>query len=360
MYELIYSSSSENFLSEDPCLVPVAWTEGMPGTFISIVDAMMEYIEAAVSYLAEVPDRNAIYLKRKVFLGEKKFCLLIKIFFIGTDHCGKNQILIHHFFFDSHDKEFAASGASFTFMLDDNNFLESWDCKASLLSPFIARHKMLSNNIALQWQSLAGDAGWAGVIAEKFLENSSEPFFVECPDEVPAYIIAELIAEVARLIPHSKHFEFTYNSLFLQEKQNWDCFLRFCPVNSTPIKELKEKKSENFISFIQPAEIKDDLKEKALVLLARKGLMKNERKFPGSPAATIGTVKTFRRIKRKVSTEAGYLRSKLIKMPEKNNSTANMFSLMRFHHWLILLIFVLGGIFLCLLFLVYALHAKTL
>ena len=61
--------------------------------------------------------------------------------------------------------------------------------------------------ICTTWASLAGDAGWAGALAQSFLDGRSAVVWVEKQDDATA-----LFAEAARLLPPSERWSVTFNS----------------------------------------------------------------------------------------------------------------------------------------------------
>ena len=80
------------------------------------------------------------------------------------------------------------------------------------------------------WQSAAGDAGWAGVLASSFLRDQSKPIHVIYGagiDPLP------LVDEAIRLLPDWARWRATFSTYFLQPVAGTPCAWRFC-LEGTP------------------------------------------------------------------------------------------------------------------------------
>jgi len=272
MYELIYTTVSRGLLLGRSGFCPVAWTQGMPANFIPLLDRMDSYIH-------QLPDQNPTqdeaaicYSCRHCTFGRKSLVLVSRIAAAGLDLQGKNNKIAHHFIFDDAQEYAALPDGGISVCMAEENFLSRWDQAPGLLPPFSPQTRSLSSSFAQQWESITGDAGWAGVIAEFFLRGMSPGFYVAYPPGTPDRILLELIAEIVRLLPKSRLPEFTFSTLFVQSPVNWDCFLRFSLTESALLLPLQQSKAKHFLSFTDPKPVPAEWEDWELVGQARKGL----------------------------------------------------------------------------------------
>jgi hypothetical protein len=274
MYELVYTSVPRGLLLGRSGFCPVAWTQGMPANFVPLLDRMDSYIHQLPEQAWD--EAATCYSCRYCKLGRKSIVLISRIAASGLDFQGKRNKIAHHFIFDDPQEYAALPEGGISVCLADENFLNRWEQPPGLLPPFSPQTRSLSSSFAQQWESITGDAGWAGVIAEFFLRGESPGFYVAYPLGAPDRIILELIAEVARLLPKDRLAKFTFSTLFVQTPINWDCFLRFCLPDSPLLIPLQQNKARHFLSFTDPFPVPLEWQDWPLVKQARKGLLPRE------------------------------------------------------------------------------------
>lgn len=288
MYELIYTSVSRGLLLGRSGFCPVAWTQGMPANFIPLLDRMDNYIHQLPEQQWKEEETAICFSCRHCKFGRKSIVLVSRIAGSGLDFQGKNNKIAHHFIFDDLQEYAGLAEGGVSVCLAEENFLNRWEQPPGLLPPFSPQTRSLGSAFAQQWESITGDAGWAGVIAEFFLRGESPGFYVACPAGTPDRILLELIAEVARLLPKDRLPEFTFSTLFVQAPVNWDCFLRFCPSDSPLLIPLQQSHARHFLSFTDPRPVPQEWEDCPLVQQARKGLPSREEQLnniivPDSP-----------------------------------------------------------------------------
>ena len=77
--------------------------------------------------------------------------------------------------------------------------------------------------IAHAWQSLTGDAGWAGTLAESFLADPRRPAFLIFE---PGMDLLPLLVEALGLLPPEKRWEVEFSTYFTQLPQGLSCAWR--------------------------------------------------------------------------------------------------------------------------------------
>ena len=120
------------------------------------------------------------------------------------------------------------------------------------------------------WEVVTGDAGWAGVIAEYFLESPEKGFYIVFdPDIVDQGNLMVLFSEIADLFPEENRNLFTYSTLYGGDYENCDCFLRALPVNDPRLDEIFSQNRELCLLLDAAGPIPEKYESSPLVDLAR-------------------------------------------------------------------------------------------
>ena len=98
------------------------------------------------------------------------------------------------------------------------------------------------------WESAAGDAGWAGVVASAFLRDQSKPIHVVWQDGIEPLA---LVGEVLSLMPDWARWRATFSTYFLQPVAGTPCALRFC-LAGTPAAEAAHQSKGLVVDLTRP------------------------------------------------------------------------------------------------------------
>ena len=118
------------------------------------------------------------------------------------------------------------------------------------------------------WQRIAGDAGWAGVVAEAAMKQSRRPVCMLC---LPEQEMLPLIAEAIALLPESRRWEISFNTYFTGLPSNALCAWRCC-LSGTPAaaEAARHAKSGLLIDLSRPDRL-GNLPSNQWVDMARSG-----------------------------------------------------------------------------------------
>jgi hypothetical protein len=98
------------------------------------------------------------------------------------------------------------------------------------------------------WESAAGDAGWAGVVASAFLRDQSKPIHVVWQDGMDPLA---LVGEVLSLMPDWARWRATFSTYFLQPVAGTPCALRFC-LAGTPAADAAHQSKGLVVDLTRP------------------------------------------------------------------------------------------------------------
>jgi hypothetical protein len=163
----------------------------------------------------------------KLTVSGKTLSVLSRVCASGLDHTGRSNKFAHHVVLEG--REQPAGGPAW--LLEQPGFVEAaWDGKVRTLAggraprpgdrpPAPCRH----------WQERAGDAGWAGVLAESFLRDPSRPAYLLYPaglDPLP------LLAEALALLTPDRRWQVTFSTYFTSLPPGVSCAWRCVPLEA--------------------------------------------------------------------------------------------------------------------------------
>ena len=151
-----------------------------------------------------------------VRIAGKKWQILSRVQAAGLDHTNRSNFFAHHIAVPFPVPKTTSPTAAVS------SFASKWDFRAEELAqcrPLSAAPESLRQ--CRSWQVVTGDAGWAGVIAQR-LENSERVNLVFSPGTA----LLPLVAEALALLPLDKQWTSTFSTYYCNVSQLADCQLR--------------------------------------------------------------------------------------------------------------------------------------
>lgn len=284
MLELIYTSTKAGLQMGRSGFASVAWTRGIPTNLIEPLESLSGYKPVFAPNDENSKNNPVAYSYLQLKYGNYYFKVMSRVAYAGLDYTGRSNKIAHHIVLENMDELLSLPLGPVSAFLDSQNFVTQWNKPAEVLP---AKTRLLSplspaSLVAKNWLRITGDAGWAGVIAERFMnyirdkKNStiSNSLYLEFDISMNTDVIIALIAEVAALLPREYLSDFTFSTYFLKPHNNADCFLRATLTNTPSLNAIKNLKPNDIISLITKSEIPSEFEASPLVLIARTGLTK--------------------------------------------------------------------------------------
>jgi hypothetical protein len=170
---------------------------------------------------SRAPLNPVAFSHMQVTVGGTPFHVLSRVGFAGLDYTGRSNKLAHHVVLEP--SELPRGGPAW--LLDQPGFLqETWNGQVGLLTD---RRDVpqgdIHPRICQAWQTVTGDAGWAGVVAESFLADPKKPvYLVYEPGQNPLPLVAEALS----LLPHERRWDVTFSTYFTTLPQGVVCAWR--------------------------------------------------------------------------------------------------------------------------------------
>ncbi|MBO5307907.1 MAG: hypothetical protein J6C40_07890 [Lentisphaeria bacterium] len=272
MYEYICISAQVEPKNQDCTLTTVSSTIDIPEELCRELEKISCFSTPGIAC------DPVVLSSMKLLCGNEEYPFLSHVS-PSTD--GEERVAHHLVFRNTKELEMCPGMAPGVLRCD--NFCVDWELlpeKLPLRMHLKARKRL--GHRAYLWEALLGDAGWAGVVAERFLAHPDKPLYLEfSPEYIDSYGLLELFGEVYFLLPESVRADFTFTTVFTGESENCSCFLRAVPSGSPLLEKIREQ-AAYLLKQDAPGEIPQEYAASPLVKAARE--MKPE--LPSIPLAS--------------------------------------------------------------------------
>lgn len=184
-----------------------------------------------------------VYSHYRFQLGGQRINFLSRVAPYGTDYSGRTNKLAHHIL--ARTENLPECGPA-QLMLQNNFFVTEWDGTTNLISSQKQLPNARTENFkAVTWEATTGDAGWAGVLAQHYIDSPSQPVFIIYE---PGTVILPLLAEVLSLLSPEKRWDATFNTYATSLPQGSDCWCRCCLPSSPILNEARKTRNALIIN----------------------------------------------------------------------------------------------------------------
>ena len=234
--ELIYTSVPKGLKAGSDGYCTVAYTDGMPVNLIKILESFSDY-----SFL-NLDDPNlesspVSFRHYRHTIGNQTYNILSRVAFSGFDYTKRSNKLAHHIVLSPDERCFGGP-AWLSIQNEKPLFKTEWgkEDKPELIKheKFVPQGSDKLSGELSTWKALAGDAGWAGKLAEQYMDNPDKPSYIVYDIEDGDKTLS-LIREALLLIPEKNRWQVTYNTYFTVVRGaecNWRCCLKGASVLS--------------------------------------------------------------------------------------------------------------------------------
>ena len=272
--ELVHTSATHGLRPGSSGFCTVAATRDLPPSLVPRLEALAGYR----------PGPSGKGPVSKAFLRLESagatLVVLARIAPAAPDHTGRSNKLASFLVLGEH--ELPAAGPAWA--LAQHGLLRTeWLGEPSFidLPPVVPESTEPVLRPASAWAAVAGDAGWAGVVASAFLREQQRPVHVVLPESVDSL---PLVDEVVALLPAWARWKMTFSTYFMQSVAGAPCCLRIC-IDGTPA-AAAARQSKGLV--VDCTRILPPPRESRFVRMARSGVLEDEdigfRPSPGHAA----------------------------------------------------------------------------
>lgn len=220
--ELYYTSSPRGLRPGASGLCTVAMTRTMSAALAARLESLCGYRPPAEGIPIE---RWPVALSHWIVdVGGVERHILASVRPVRPDHTMRSNTLAH--FAVLHTSERDPAGAAWMLAQPETS-ATSWSGEPRLLDAERAMPRGGPSGACrcITWHSTAGDAGWAGVLANAAMLDPSKPTTVICPAGTR---VLDLVAEALSLVPAAHRWRVTFTTYFTQPIAGLRCTWRFC------------------------------------------------------------------------------------------------------------------------------------
>jgi len=273
--EIVYTSAEKGLKQGSRGFCTVVSTAGMSLALAERLESMSGYRHAFPLHDPQASMNPVCFSHVTTRLAGKSLHVISRVADAGQDYTGRSNKLAHHLVIDN---VASMPGGPARLMAEPGVIVEQWDGNVRNVPPRELRCAPLPASIPLvAWQSLTGDEGWAGSVAEQLLQNPA-----------PVSIIFKagtdtltLVREVLDLVPAPQRWNVTFSTYFTRLLAGAECQLRFV-LNDTP--EATSLRNDARARVIDLTSSLPAATGGTLVAMARKGQLTPQEPAP-TPAA---------------------------------------------------------------------------
>ena len=227
--ELLYTSAPKGLRQGTRGFCTVISSAGMPSNLASKLESLSGYRQMYAPESADAAKNPVAFSHLTFSLGGQTTSVLSRVAAYGTDYSGRTNKLAHHVVPDRTEQ--TPSGPAWA-LQQPGLMRAKWngECQTTATGPTIP-HGQLTPALCQTWQTLTGDAGWAGVLAETWTQRQSKPVWIVFPVEQQASLL-QLFVEASALLPQNQRWNATFSTYATQLPPDIHCSVR-CVVDGT-------------------------------------------------------------------------------------------------------------------------------
>lgn len=220
--ELYYTSSPRGLRPGTSGLCTVAMTRTMSAALAARLESLCGYRPPVEGTPIDAwPTALSHWI---IDVGGVERHILASVRPVRPDHTMRSNTLAH--FAVLHASELDAAGAAWMLAQPETS-AASWSGEPRLLDAERAMPRGGPQGVrrCVTWHATAGDAGWAGVLANAAMLDPSRPTTIIYPAGAR---VLELVAEAMSLVPAAHRWRVTFTTYFTQPIAGLRCTWRFC------------------------------------------------------------------------------------------------------------------------------------
>ncbi len=233
--ELFYTSAPKGLRPGSQGFCTVAATRGLSAALTEKLESLSGYRPLFPPHDARAGLNPVAFAHVRISAGGRTYTVVSRIGPAGLDYTERPNKFAHHVVLDA--AELPAGGPAW--LLRQRGFLESrWDGQVQVLSAGrLPPRGDVAPDVCRNWQTLTGDAGWAGVLAEAFQADPTRLVYLIFE---PGMDVLPLLAESLALLPPEQRWEVTFSTYFTGLPQGAQCLWRCVPHGSPEAKGARQ------------------------------------------------------------------------------------------------------------------------
>jgi len=261
--ELHYTSVPRGLRPGTRGFCTVAVTPQIPGPLVDRLEALSSYQPVFSLHDPSAALNPIVFSHLHLTVSGKAVSVLSRIGPAGLDYSARPNKYAHHVVLEGNERPVGGPA----WLLTQPDFMQAvWDGEPrEIPTGRIPPQGDRLPGVARTWQTLTGDAGWAGVLAEAFLADPKRLVFLVFR---PGMDLLPLFLEATALLPASRRWEIDFSTYFSQLPQGVACSWRGVLEGSDEAKNARRLPNALFLDLCWPL---GRAEGGSLVYLARTG-----------------------------------------------------------------------------------------
>lgn len=219
--ELVYTSAPKGLKPGSQGFCTVVATKGLPDLLRERAEALSGYRVAFPAHSAQAGLNPVAWSHLAWSLGGSRLHILSRVGHAGLDFEGRINKIAHHLLLEPSD--FVPAGPAWL-LAQPGVMRAAWDGRIGWLpADRVLPHGDVPPRRCSAWEGATGDPGWAGMLAESFLDDPSRPAFLEF---TPGRDLLPLVAEAIALLPPERRWDVTFSTYYTGLPQDISCAWR--------------------------------------------------------------------------------------------------------------------------------------
>jgi|694.fasta_scaffold07065_5 hypothetical protein len=220
--ELLYTSAPQGLKQGSRGFCTVQSTAGMPINLAMKLESLSGYRHLYPPGDSRAALNPVAWSHLRFSLGGRTVSVLSRIADYGLDYSQRTNKLAHHLVLDAP----LPPAGPVTLIQQPGVLKTSWDGKCTTLPPpMIPGVSAPGPGICRTWQRLTGDAGWAGMVAQHWMQPRAKPLHLIFAESQSSQLM-QLLAESMALLPPSMFWEATFSTYVTSLPPDIDCKVR--------------------------------------------------------------------------------------------------------------------------------------
>jgi hypothetical protein len=222
-YELCYTSAPRGLMPGCSGFCTVKMTRGTPVALRELLESMSTYrrMEAIAGNSSDSP--VAFSFQTGMAAG-RRWRILSRIQSAGLDHTNRGNFFAHHVAIE----EKGDTSSDPAWLLSKSGALvDRWDYRVEEIAARELPPGREPPRPCALWQAVAGDAGWAGAIADLLVAGKNVYLAYE-----PSTTVFPLLAEIISVLEPAQRWRATFSTYYCSSPHGVECQLRCVPIGS--------------------------------------------------------------------------------------------------------------------------------
>ena len=226
--EIMFTSAPRGIKPGSQGFCTVAHTQGMPANLIQQLESLSAYRHIFSPQDPKAALNPVVFSHLLLSLAGRQCHVLSRICDAGLDYSQRSNKFAHHVVLDA--AEVSEAGPAWP-LAQPGFMLDKWNRDPTALPPRPSVPPSVSTRgVCRAWQQVAGDAGWAGVLAETAANAAGRQAVLVFQ---PGMEILPLLAESLALLPAKLRWRVSFSTYYTKLPAGVGCQWR-CVADGTP------------------------------------------------------------------------------------------------------------------------------